>query len=214
MGYSVAKDLTGLKVGLLTVVSKDSIDKHCHLRWLCQCVCGNTTVVQSSNLLRNHTQSCGNCLTRKKHSMAGTHPYGVWTQLRYRCTKPDHPNFHQYGGGGILVCARWDASFENFWEDMKAEYKPGLYIDRKNNDGNYEPDNCRWVSSRVSVENRRSAVLITFEGEVMNVSEAARRSGIEYGKLRHRLKRCFPEDKLFFKGNFDWKAKARRKTES
>ena len=200
-------NLTGLKVGLLTVVAKDSLDKNGHVRWLCRCVCGNTTVVQSSNLCREHTRSCGNCLTRVKHSMAGTHPYNVWDQLRYRCTKPDHPMFHYYGGRGISVCARWDASFENFWEDMKAEYKPGLWIDRTDNNGNYTPDNCRWVSTRVSAENRRGAVLITFEGEVMNVSEAARRSGVADSKLRHRLKRGFPESKLFFKGSLvnDWK---------
>jgi hypothetical protein len=206
MGYK-AKDLTGLKVGLLTVLAKDSTYKPNHLKWLCQCACKSTTVVDAGSLCRKRraTQSCG-CFNRQRsresatHAMSKTPPYLVWRNFQSRCENPKNPKFKDYGGRGISVCGRWANSFEDFWEDMKAEYKLGLYLDRTDNNGNYEPGNCRWVTPRVSTENRRNAILVTFEGELMNLSEAARRSGVEYSVARQRFKKGVPESELFSLG--------------
>ena len=204
---SVARDITGLKVGLLTVLAKDSVYGRGHLRWLCKCGCGKTTVVMASSLCRKHrpTRSCG-CLNsygstkNVTHAMTKTPQYQVWRNLRARCSDPKHPTFHHYGGRGISVCDRWAVSFDAFWEDMKDEYEPGLYLDRIDNNGNYEPSNCRWVTPRVSTENRRNAITVVFEGEVLNLAEAARRSGTIYAVALHRFKRGIPESKLFAKG--------------
>lgn len=202
-----ARDITGLRVGSLTVVAKDSVYGRGHLKWLCRCDCGNTTIVPASRLCQKGrpTRSCG-CLNSYRstknitHAMTKTHPYQVWRNLRYRCAKPSHPQFHHYGGRGISVCDRWNSSFEDFWADVKSGYKPGLYLDRIDNNGNYEPSNCRWVTPRVSTENRRNAILVTFEGEVMNLSEAARRCGLEYSITRQRFKKGIPESELFSLG--------------
>ena len=201
---SRARDITGLKVGLLTVVAKDSVYGRGHLKWLCQCACGNTTIVPASRLCQKGrpTRSCG-CLNSYRstknitHAMTKTPQYQVWRNLRSRCSDPSHPQFHHYGGRGISVCSRWSSSFEAFWADMKAEYKSGLYLDRIDNNGDYTPGNCRWVIPRVSTENRRNAILVIFEGEVMNLSEAARRVGADYSFLRQRFKRGVPEDQMF-----------------
>lgn len=175
--------------------------------WVCLCICGNTTVVDAGSLCRRKraTKSCG-CLNRQiskekaAGSMVKTPPYLVWRNLRSRCNKPNHPQFKHYGGRGISVCDKWNNSFKAFWEDVKDGYAPGLYLDRIDNNGNYEPGNCRWVTPRVSTENRRNAILVTFEGEVMNLSEAARRCGLEYSITRQRFKKGIPESELFAKG--------------
>ena len=151
------------------------------------------------------TRSCG-CLRlqmareQSAHSMVKTPPYLVWRNFRSRCDNPKNPKFKDYGGRGITVCGRWTNSFEDFWEDMKDGYEPGLYLDRIDNNGNYAPGNCRWITPRVSTENRRNAILVTFEGESMNLSEAARRSGIDYSIPFDRFKRGVPESQLFVKG--------------
>ena len=196
-----ARDIAGFKFGLLTAVAKDSTDKSGHLKWLCQCSCGNVAFVTSHNLCRKQrpVRSCVKC-RRKTHAMARTPQWHVWCNLRYRCSNPDHPKFPHYGGRGISVCTRWTKSFAAFWADMKEGYKPRLYLDRIDNNGNYEPGNCRWVTPRASMENRSVSISIVFEGEVMSLSEAARRNGMDYATLLYRFKRGFPESKLFFKG--------------
>jgi hypothetical protein len=200
---SQARDITGLKFGLLTAVTKDSTDKSGHLKWLCRCICGNVAFVTSYNLCRKQrpVRSCVKC-RRKTHSMSDTPQWHVWCNLRYRCSNPDHPKFSHYGGRGISVCNSWANSFEAFWANMKAGYEPGLYLDRIDNNGNYEPGNCRWVTPRASMENRSVSISIVFEGETMSLSEAARRNGLEYRTLLYRFKNGFPESKLFFKGRF------------
>lgn len=201
-----ARDITGMKVGLLTVLSKSSADRKGRLHWLCQCACGKTTIVAASSLCRKRaTQSCG-CINlrlakeKTERSFVGTPPYWVWRNFRARCSNSNHPKFKHYGGRGISVCARWDSSFEEFWKDMGPTYAPGLYLDRKDNNGCYTPENCRWVTPRVSTENRRNAILVNFQDETMILSEAARRSGIEYSALLLRFKRGVPESKMFTKG--------------
>lgn len=204
-----ARDIAGLKFGLLTAVTQDSTDKSGHLKWLCRCACGNVTFVPSYSLCRKQRpiRSCRSC-RRKTHAMSGTPQWHVWCNLRYRCGNPNHHKFPHYGGRGISVCDSWANSFEAFWKDMAVGYEPGLYLDRIDNNGNYEPGNCRWVTPRASMENRSVSISIIFEGEVMSLSEAARRNGIPYPRLLHRFKKGFPESKLFFKGRFTRSRKA------
>lgn len=113
--------------------------------------------------------------------------YRIWQYMHRRCSDADDPKFKYYGGRGITVCARW-ADFTAFLADM-GESPTGLTLERKNNDGHYEPGNCRWASRSEQQRNSRNAKFITFNGECLCVREWEQRLGLTHGALFHRLKR-------------------------
>lgn len=133
--------------------------------WAALCDCGNEIECFAADLRGGNTKSCG-CLQREKviaknfvHGdnirTARTPEYRVWAHLVERCENPNDASFHNYGGRGISVCARWRSSFVDFLADMGRRPSPKHMIDREDNDGNYEPGNCRWVTRSVQNKNRR-----------------------------------------------------------
>jgi hypothetical protein len=126
--------------------------------WLCRCDCGTEIEVMGESLSARNTRSCG-CLKQdsggvRKHMMSRSKTYIAWSNAKARCSNPNHPSFKHYGARGISVCERWQESFENFLADM-GEAPEGLELDRTNNDGNYEPSNCRWVTRSEQCRNMR-----------------------------------------------------------
>lgn len=161
-------DLTGKRFARLLVLGrlKDHITPGGRKipMWLCECFCENRAIVSSQNLRDELTRSCG-CLRsetmsrvmKEYHTTHGgsyTKLYGVWRGILKRCLNPSDPNFVNYGGRGIKVCKRW-MKFENFRSDM-GDQPTGMLIDRRNNEGNYTARNCRWVTPKVSSNNRRN----------------------------------------------------------
>lgn len=197
-------DLTGRRVGRLVVKSYLGIDERSkRSTWACVCDCGASTNVTHCSLARASTQSCG-CLNREVASSKATRHGGarrgqktrafmIWQGMIARCTNPSRPEYHQYGGAGIVVCERWTTSFEAFLVDMGNPPK-GMSIDRIDGSGNYEPGNCRWATAAQQVRNSSRAKLNELQAaEIKNAlqesdltqSEVASRYGVSRSTISH-----------------------------
>lgn len=185
-------DLAGVRVGSLVAIKPDGFKQTAGGRqyfWLCKCDCGNTCRVDGCCLRRASTKSCGCKKNGLKHGMA-THPlYVVWLGMKGRCTNPNHKNYEDYGGRGIRVCQRWLDSFQAFYDDMGERPGPNYTIERKDNNGPYEPSNCCWVTRASQNENTRQTRLLTYLGATLSIGKWAKRLGIHRKTITARIDR-------------------------
>ncbi len=198
-------DLTGQVFERLTVLHDTRVpDKHRkngRRGWVCECICGNVITLAHGQLQSGGTRSCG-CLSRdttatRNRSLAGIHrkeirskdfpEYGIWCDMKKRCDNPNYRQFDCYGGRGIKVCERWLHSFDNFYVDMGKRPSNNHTIERINNEGNYSPDNCKWLPKALQAQNKRNNHNLTYNGETLCISEWARRIHINVETLRRRL---------------------------
>jgi len=188
-------DLTGQKFGRLKVIGEEGRGKDGQIRWKCKCDCGKITVVQSHHLRRGNIKSCG-CLNQEvktKHGMSSKKNkqriYRIWESMKARCFNINHRHYNRYGGRGITICDEWKNDFQAFYDwAMSNGYQDNLTIDRINNDGDYEPENCRWVTYEEQNNNTRQNVTITLNGETHTVAEWVRITGIPRNTIIYRLK--------------------------
>ena len=157
------RDMTGQRFGRLVVesfaYSRKRPSGNLAYYWNVQCDCGNTRQIQAIKLRHNQTKSCGCILKEQRHGHTGPDgkhslTYFSWMSMRQRCLYPKHVAFHNYGGRGITICKRWN-DFKNFLTDMGERPCKELTLDRIDNNGNYEPSNCKWSTKSEQNENQR-----------------------------------------------------------
>lgn len=195
------KDLTGQKFGRWTVVERNGSDMHHRALWKCQCECGNIGTVDSLCLTRGNSKSCG-CLNdevrhmkgvranRTTHGMWGTKIYRTWKQMHTRCQNPNVEDYQKwYGSKGIKVCEEW-SKFEPFYEWAMANgYSDELTLDRIDRNGNYCPENCRWVDIITQANNRSNNHILEINGESHTIAEWSRITGLPYSTILNRVHR-------------------------
>ena len=194
----VALNLQGLQFGRLTAVVRVANDSDGHCRWSCSCQCGKTVVVSAHALRSGNTTSCG-CAkveatirrsTRHGHAKRGrcTTTYTSWQAMRQRCLYPKDRYFPAYGGRGITICPRWLESFANFLSDMGPR-PAGLSLDRKDNNGSYCPENCRWADGKTQARNSRNKHPLTYAGNTQTLAAWSETCGVSAPTIRARLSR-------------------------
>jgi hypothetical protein len=190
------KDEAGKVYGKLTVLAL--IPGGRRAKWLCRCACGATLAVPGASLRSGNTKSCSRSCRHSRHGQATrgqrSPEHRCWSAMRRRCESPTCKFFPNYGGRGILVCDRWK-SFASFFADMGARPSPKHSIDRIDNNGHYEPDNCRWATKEEQDNNRRTNRLIEFQGETRSLTQWARLLGIHPTTMHLRLKNGWPVEK-------------------
>ena len=162
------------------------------VRYECLCSCGKRVIAYKSQLVNGRHKSCG-CLKREriveqstthghKPRSGTTATFLSWMNAKRRCTNPEHPRWKDWGGRGITMCERW-MGFEYFLADM-GEKPPGLTLERKNNNGNYEPGNCRWATYAAQSMNKRNTKLTP---EVIVQIRELHAGGLTIGKIGREL---------------------------
>ena len=195
------RNIAGLTVSCLKVLTFHGSDGKKAV-WNVQCLaCNRVIKMQGTEFMKRYKKdapsSCG-CMRdqflreqRTTHGMSRHPAFAVWRSMLDRCRLPSHQAYKNYGGRGISVCDRWQR-FEEFWADMGPTYQPGLTLDRKDNDGHYQPGNCRWIDRRAQANNRRNSVII--DGKPL--SQISAETGIGMTTLYYRLANKWPKDKL------------------
>ena len=190
-------NLVGQKFERLTV--EEWIPAHDNIcgKWKCRCNCGNLVLVPTHSLKSGNTKSCG-CFRKgiiKPRSFEGEYTdkhrprlYWTWINMIRRCENPKAPDYYRYGAIGITVCEEWHdlPTFLN-WA-YTHDWQEGLTLDRINNNGNYEPENCRWADVFTQGNNRRTNTLWEYNGKTMTLAQWSRKTGLSSETLLHRKK--------------------------
>lgn len=207
-------DLAGIQFGRLTAIEDVGANKQGARLWRCRCECGQESIVRSSDLVRGHIVSCGcskidhchylnesglNVLNPyQTHGKSKTRLYRIWKDMKRRVTNPNRDNFKYYGGRGIDICDEWFNDFEPFYDWAVANgYSDNLEIDRIDNDGDYEPGNCHWVTKKVNCNNASTNRRIEYMGRTKTATEWAEFFNIPYTKLIYRLNAGWDLDRAF-----------------
>lgn len=192
-----AENLSGRKFGRLTplyrVPNETTPKKAAIITWKCRCDCGIEKAIGAAALKSSNTKSCGCQKTESStallttHGKTGSGVHNSWSNMRKRCLDSNYRFYRNYGGLGIRICDRW-MKFENFLEDM-GDRPAGKSIERRENNGNYEPGNCFWATMRQQCVNKRNSRFIEVEGERLHINEWSKRCGIGVGTLRSRMQK-------------------------
>lgn len=189
------KDLSGQKFGKLNVLKFNNINcKNRHAVWLCRCDCGSEILVESSRLTSGNTKSCG-CLKAElnksralKHGHYNERLYKIWFDMKRRCYNNNRKAYKYYGAKGITVCKEWLNSYNNFhnWA-LSHGYNNNLTLERIDFNGNYCPENCKWIPQSEQTQNSSHNHFITFNNKTLTISQWSKEIGIAPKTIRERL---------------------------
>lgn len=192
---SKLKDLTGMTFGKWKVIERKGSDKYGYALWLCECQCEKRTkkLIRSSALISGESKSCG-CLQKElaiiqntTHGKTNSHLYSIWRGMRDRIFNKNARCYKDYGGRGIKICDEW-LNFENFYEwSINNGYQDDLTIERKDVNGNYCLENCKWATMKEQANNRRTNHFIEFNGKNQSMSDWAKEINIPYQTLKSRI---------------------------
>ena len=203
------KDLRGRKFGRLTVLNDEPIRIKGQTYWNCKCICGNTGYIFAGNLTKEKIRSCGCMLvehrknlykyaikTNKKYPKSAKRLYTIYKDMKKRCFNQNEINYKNYGGRGITICEEWLKDFMNFynWAIVNG-YKDNLTIDRIDDNGNYKPSNCRWVTMKVQSNNTRRNNYFTINGQTKTIAEWADYYKKPYWQMEYYLKKKYMKNK-------------------
>lgn len=184
-------DLTGQRFGRLRVLSIAGKNKHSQLLWRCKCDCGEECVSLGFVMRRGEKQSCG-CLQReaiasvnRSHGMAGTPIYAIHHAMMQRCYDKNSHAYDRYGARGINVCEKWQ-TFEGFYADM-GDKPDGMSLERKDNDGDYCPENVVWATAKQQANNTRGNRVLEYCGRKQTMTQWAEEFGLKPQTLWARL---------------------------
>lgn len=196
------KNLTGRVFTYLTVLGVIDFDAKHRPIWICRCKCGNLVRAITNALTSGNTKSC-KCWqkeqasrTKTTHGHAKTPEYVAWKTMRARCNRQTVQSFSNYGGRGIQVCDRWN-DFALFIEDMGWRPSPNHTVERRDNDGNYTPENCYWASRTVQSRNKRTTLRIAYQGKTQPLAQWCEELKYPYGLIYHRLHRGWSPERAF-----------------
>lgn len=181
----------GQKFNRLTVLKLDHIEKNKKNKniefYKCICQCENECIVKKHHLKSGHTQSCG-CLKNKKHSLTKTRLFSIFRDMKTRCYNKNNKKYKYYGGKNIIIFKGWLNDFKTFYDWAMANgYKDNLTIDRIDNNGNYEPNNCRWTDMKTQSRNRHNNNTITYNNETYCLIDWAKKLNINRHTLFYRI---------------------------
>ena len=197
----------GKRYGKLTVIKRNGSSKDGKAMWLCKCDCGGYVTTIGKSLRNGDCTSCG-CHRREvlkkrgkanlKHGDTNNRLYNIWRGIKKRCRLETNCSYKWYGAKGIDVCDDWYDSYENFRDwSLENGYKEGLTIDRIDVDGDYEPNNCRWVDWITQENNRNNTVYVDYKGKTYPRAILADKLGVTNQALLYRQKNNIPLTRPF-----------------
>lgn len=179
----------GATFGKLTVLSNPEYTIKGRSVVICKCDCGKIKQFYIDKVKSGRSKSCGCIPSQTKHKQSRTKLYSVWGNMNQRCVNPRCHAYKNYGARGIRVCIEWQKDYTQFlvWAQTNG-YEEGLQLDRyPNNDGNYEPSNCRFVTPENNLANRRNTVLIEYQSQTKSLSQWSRILGFKYSYVHNLL---------------------------